>query len=218
MSALTAICFPVSIWITICQGIFGFFFLQFHKNTAIFSVYLYATTLFFKLFCFKVQILHSNHLIFISNCIQLTVEMTTDWCYLMNNHREPEGLDPRCDSMKLCPFFIVMVYPTQHLMAWYSVVTLIIMLCGLIMCPTFYICLFSFLLLLLFYTVQNQQRIPGSHTFSATSELLLSIKKSPTCVQLQWQTYRRHLDGLNISTDIPKRCLMFINMFSHKFG
>lgn len=154
--------------------------------------------------------------------------MTTDWCYLMNNHkdviswiiikRELEGLDPCCDSMKLCPFFIVMVYPTQHLIAWYSVVTWIIVLCGLIMCPTFYICLFSFLLLLLFYTVQNQQQIPGSHTFSATAELLLSIKKSPTCMQLQWQTYRRHLNGLNISTDIPKRCLMFINMFSHKFG
>ena len=62
----------------------------------------------------------------------------------MNNHRELEGLDPCCDSMKLCPFFIVMVYPTQHLIARYSVVTLIIVLCGLIMCPTFYICLFSF--------------------------------------------------------------------------
>ena len=218
MSPLTAICFPVSIWITICQGIFGFFFLQFHKNTAIFSVYLYATTLFFKLFCFKVQILHSNHLSFISNCIQMTVEMTTDWWYLMNNHREPEGLHHCCDSMKLFTFFIVMVYLAQHLMAWYSVITLIIMLCGLIMCPAFFICLSSFLLLLLFSTVQNQQWIPGSHTFSTTSELLLSIKKSPTCMQLQWQTYRRHLNGLNISTDIPKRCLMFINMFSHKFG
>ena len=145
----------------------------------------------------------------------MTVEMTTDWWYLMNNHREPEGLHHCCDSMKLFTFFIVMVYLAQHLMAWYSVITLIIMLCGLIMCPAFFICLFRFLL---FYTVQNQQRIPGSHTFSATAELLLSIKKSPTCMQLQWQTYRRHLNGLNISTDIPKRCLMFINMFSHKFG
>lgn len=146
--------------------------------------------------------------------------MTTAWCYLYlrNNHGEPEGLHPCCDSMKLCTFFIVMVYLTQHLMAWHSVVMLIIMLCGLIMCPAFFICLFSFLLSLLFYTVQNQQRIPWSHTFSATSELLLSIKKSPTCMQLQWQTYRRHLNGLNISADIPKRCLMFINMFSHKFG
>ena len=78
MSALTAICFPVSIWITICQGIFGFFFLQFHKNTAIFSVYLYATTLFLNYFVLKFKYYISNHLIFISNCIQLTVKMTTD--------------------------------------------------------------------------------------------------------------------------------------------
>ena len=62
----------------------------------------------------------------------------------MNNHRELEGLDPCCDSMKLCTLFIVMVHLTQHLMAWYSVVTLIIMLCGLIMCPSFFVCLFSF--------------------------------------------------------------------------
>lgn len=70
--------------------------------------------------------------------------MTTAWCYLYlrNNHREPEGLHPCCDSMKLCTFFIVMVYLTQHLMAWHSVVMLIIMLCGLIMCPAFFIWVF----------------------------------------------------------------------------
>ena len=62
----------------------------------------------------------------------------------MNNHREPEGLDPCCDSMMLCTFFIVMIYLTQHLMACHSVVTLIIMLCGLIICPTFFVRLFSF--------------------------------------------------------------------------